>query len=148
MYTGILKCYCDISRKEVKGFNDDTYVSGVRSGSTETTEQQICKKYIDDTMFARVLGGVMSFSIVVINTILRMVMISLIKWIGEDTYSQQLKSITNGVFIAQFLNTGFLILLVQANLQEVDFPLSQSVFNGPFYDYLPLWYTAVGYKLT
>jgi hypothetical protein len=59
-----------------------------------------------------------------------------------------LKSITNGVFVAQFLNTGFLMLLVQANLQEVDFPLADSVFNGPFYDYLPLWYTAVGYKLT
>jgi len=123
-------------------------VSGVRSGSNSTSEQQICKTYIDDTMFARVLGGVMSFSIVVINTILRLIMITLIKWIGEDTHSQQLKSITNGVFIAQFLNTGFLILLVQANLKEVDFPLADSVFNGHFYDYLPLWYTAVGYKLT
>jgi len=59
-----------------------------------------------------------------------------------------LKSITNGVFITQFLNTGFLMLLVQANLGEVRFPLAKTVFNGPFYDYLPLWYTAVGYKLT
>jgi hypothetical protein len=90
----------------------------------------------------------MSFLIVAINSILRIIMITLIKWIGEDTYSQQLKSITNGVFVAQFMNTGFLMLLVQANLQEVDFPLADSVFNGPFYDYLPLWYTAVGYKLT
>jgi hypothetical protein len=46
------------------------------------------------------------------------------------------------------MNTGILLLLVQANLGEVDFPLAASVFNGPFYDYLPLWYTAVGYKLT
>lgn len=21
------------------------------------------------------------------------------------------------------------------------------IFNGPFYDYVPLWYTAVGYKV-
>lgn len=90
----------------------------------------------------------MSFFIVAINSILRMILINLIKWIGEDTHSKQLKSITNGVFITQFMNTGILILLVQANFSEVDIPLAKSIFNGPFYDYLPLWYTAVGYKLT
>ncbi len=26
--------------------------------------------------------------------------------------------------------------------------MAENVFNGPFHDYLPLWYTAVGYKLT
>jgi hypothetical protein len=45
------------------------------------------------------IGSAMSFMIVVINTILRLILISLIKWIGEDTYSKQIKSITNGVFI-------------------------------------------------
>lgn len=55
---------------------------------------------MSDNLKAKVLGGVMSFSIVAINTILRLVMITLIKWIGEDTHSQQLKSITNGVFAA------------------------------------------------
>jgi hypothetical protein len=60
----------------------------------------------------RVLGMAMSFIIVGTNFVLRMIMISLIKWIGEDTHSQQLKSITNGIFIVQFLNTGILLLLV------------------------------------
>lgn len=54
----------------------------------------------------------MSFIIVGTNFVLRMIMMSLIKWIGEDTHSQQLKSITNGIFIVQFLNTGILLLLV------------------------------------
>lgn len=148
VYTGILKCYCDLTRKSDKSFGASTLVEGERVGSEEKIKQAICYNYITDTFRAKVLGGIMSFSIVVINTILRLVMITLIKWIGEDTHSQQLKSITNGVFIAQFLNTGFLMLLVQANLQEVNFPLADSVFNGPFHDYLPLWYTAVGYKLT
>jgi len=47
-----------------------------------------------------VLGSGMSFIIVAINSVLRMIMITLIKWIGEDTHSAQLKSITNGVFVA------------------------------------------------
>jgi hypothetical protein len=89
----------------------------------------------------------MSFLIVTINTILRLVLISLIKWIGEDTHSQQLKSITNGVFVTQFFNTAILLLLVNANVGEVGLPL-KDVFKGPFYDYTPAWYTAVGYRLT
>lgn len=52
-----------------------------------------------DTFRGRVLGMLMSVVIVSINFVLRMIMISLIKWIGEDTHSKQLKSITNGVFI-------------------------------------------------
>lgn len=90
---------------------------------------------------------VMSVIIVGTNFILRMIMISLIKWIGEDTHSQQLKSITNGIFIVQFLNTGILLLLVQANLKEYDIPFASEILNGPFTDFLPLWYVGVGYKI-
>ena len=89
----------------------------------------------------------MSLIIVVINTILRLILISLIKWIGEDTHSAQIKSITNGVFVTQFFNTAILLILVNANFKETHLPLS-SVFKGPFYDFTPDWYTAVGYRLT
>lgn len=52
-----------------------------------------------------------------------------------------------------------MLLLVQANFGEImkDFdteidgfdPTSviNSIFNGPFYDFVPIWYTAVGYKV-
>jgi hypothetical protein len=83
-----LKCYCDISKKETKGFTKNTEIEGLRVGSTEKISKAICYNYMTDTFNAKILGGVMSFSIVVINTILRLVMITLIKWIGEDTHSQ------------------------------------------------------------
>jgi hypothetical protein len=53
-----------------------------------------------------------------VNVILKNVIIRGITWVGEDTNSQQLSSITNGVFIAQFFNTGILILLVNGNMTE------------------------------
>jgi hypothetical protein len=102
---------------------------------------------MSDTFKGKMLGMGMSVIIVATNLILRMIMITLIKWIGEDTHSQQLKSITNGVFIVQFLNTGILLLLVQANLQEYHLPYVGSIFDGPFTDFLPLWYVGVGYKI-
>ena len=78
----------------------NTLVEGLRVGTTEKTSKSICYNYMTDNLRAKVLGGVMSFSIVAINTILRLIMITLIKWISEDTHSQQLKTITNGVFVA------------------------------------------------
>lgn len=71
----------------------------------------------------------------------------MVQWVGQDTWSKQLSSITNGVFIAQFFNTGILLLLVNANLTEhTGIPL-HSYARGPFYDYAPLWYIDVGFKL-
>jgi hypothetical protein len=37
--------------------------------------------------------------------------------------------------------------LVNANFGEIGLPLAD-VFKGPFYDFIPTWYTAVGYRLT
>jgi len=143
VYTGILKCFCDTRGP---GFSKTSEYSGKRStGKVEAWP--ICETYLSDTMKARVLGMIMSFIIVATNFVLRMIMISLIKWIGEDTHSQQLKSITNGIFIVQFLNTGILLLLVQANLSEYDVPFVSSALDGPFTDFLPLWYVGVGYKI-
>lgn len=70
-------------------------------------------------------------------------MIKLISWIGYDTHSHQLRNITNGIFIAQFFNTGILITLVNANLGET-IPVMGKIFNGPFSDYTPMWYVDCG----
>lgn len=78
-----------------------------------------------------------------------MVIVSLCFWIGEDTQSRQKSIIKDGVFYAQFFNTAFIILLVNANLGETHF-LPNNIrdkFNGPFYDYLPEWYNDVGLKV-
>jgi hypothetical protein len=39
------------------------------------------------------------------------------------------------------------MLLVQANLQDYNIPVVKTVFDGPFTDFLPLWYVGVGYKI-
>lgn len=56
--------------------------------------------------------------IIGINYILRLFIIKLIIYLGKDTESEQTRLITNGVFIVQFFNTAFLLLLVNANLSE------------------------------
>jgi len=81
------------------------------------------------------------------NIILKNIIIAAIKWVGEDTNSEQLSSITNGVFVAQFFNTGILLLLINGNMSEHWPHFLTDRVTGPFYDYYPQWYSNVGSKI-
>lgn len=81
-------------------------------------EKAFCALYFKDKNVSKGLGFSISFIIIAINNMLRILIISLIESIKHDTYSQRLASITNGVFIAQFFNTGILLVLVNANMSE------------------------------
>lgn len=84
--------------------------------------------------------------ITVLNIVIRTVTINLITWIGYDTHSELVTAITNAVFLAQFLNTAIVVLLVYANFTEFGGD-GKSFFDGPFYDYQPGWYAVVGYRI-
>lgn len=92
------------------------------------------------------LGQSIAFIIIAVNIILKIVIIQLCFWIGEDTESEQKSLITNGVFYAQFFNTGILIILVNANLKDQTFigHHIKKFFNGQHADYTPDWYIDVG----
>lgn len=51
------------------------------------------------------------------------------------------------MFVAQFFNTGILILLVNGNITEHQPTFVTKYFTGPFHDYTPLWYSVVGFKI-
>jgi hypothetical protein len=93
------------------------------------------------------IGYSISFLIIFINLILKKVIIGLITWVGEDTLSEQIASITGGVFYALFFNTGILITLVNANLSEHQPKIITKYINGLYYDYSPDWYQNVGEKI-
>jgi len=93
------------------------------------------------------LGASISVIIIVVNAILKTSIILLIQWVGEDTFSEQLSSITNGVFYAQFFNTGLLLLLVNANMTEHKPKMITQQINNQYYDYSPEWYADVGQNL-
>lgn len=108
----------------------------------------VCDQYYFDKYYSKVLGQSIAFIIIIVNLILKTTIIKLITWIGEDTISERLSSITNGVFYAQFFNTGFLLLLVNANLQERGPVFITKYFSQNYTDYMPAWYADVGQKIT
>jgi hypothetical protein len=87
----------------------------------------ICAIYFSDKLWSTALGTAISFIIIIVNTILKIITIKLVEFIQEDTLSEQLSSVTIYVFVAQFFNTAFILLLVNANLSEHRIPVLGNV---------------------
>lgn len=108
MYTEVMQCFC---RHQTKKQQDKVYV-------LDGKKEAFCKVYFSDKITSKVLGQMIAFVIIAFNLILKTIIIKLISSIRYDTQSEMLSQITNGVFIAQFLNTGFVLLLVNSNMTE------------------------------
>ena len=67
--------------------------------SSDVPAETICKTYIEDNYLSIFYNQLASYSIIVINYVLRLFIIKLIIYIGKDTESEQTRLITNGVFI-------------------------------------------------
>ena len=117
--------------------NENTY------GSKNTP---ICEEFSVYKFLGLAIGNFFTGFIVVVNIILTTIVIKLIQWIRYDTHSEQIATITNGVFVAQFFNTALVLPLVQANFSEV-FPPLAFIFRAKYTDYDDDWYATVGYLL-
>jgi hypothetical protein len=83
-----MQCYCR-TVKDNEGLKDLT-----------GDPLKMCSYYFSDVNVSKAMGICIAIFIVVINLILQIIIILLVDWIGEDTHSQQLETITSGVFIA------------------------------------------------
>ena len=64
------------------------------------------------------MDNFIKYLIIIINTVIRMAVIIIINKVGYMTESNQMKYITDSVFICIFFNTGFLLMLCNANLGD------------------------------
>lgn len=87
-------------------------------------------------------------SIVAINFILRVLVIFFIERIGYKTRSEETSAIMIIVFIIQFLNTGPFLLLINADLRELDNPILNNISAGYYSDFTVRWYRDVGKIIT
>lgn len=145
IYTGPMQCFCKNEKKNKKSKNEE-YELKDASGNV-TFKEKICLNYQNDKLLSKLLALSITLIVVVVNVIIKKVVVILVAWIGEDTISQQKASVVKGAFIGQFFNTGFIILIVNANMTEHSPKEFWKVFKGPFYDYMPQWYIDVGLKI-
>lgn len=115
-YGGRMQCFCGWEKANKVPKNKLYYEkAGI---ADESKGIPICQHFFKDKTNSLILGQSVAFIIIAVNLVLKTVTIKGIEWVGEDTNSEQLASITNGIFVAQFFNTGILILLVNGNMTE------------------------------
>ena len=82
-----------------------------------TNEGPVCYQYAIDNARIDTLNLVISLSTVVINLVVKIVAVYLISLIRIDTESLQASFITILVFLSYYFNTGWLIILADANMK-------------------------------
>lgn len=88
--------------------------------------------------------------IVGVNFILKVVVIKLVQSLRLDTRSKETTYIMGFIFASQFINTGFLLLLNEANFADFDGGdgiLSSIFFIGRYTDFSEQWYRTTGMLL-
>lgn len=134
LYTGPMQCFCN-QEKKLKHKKTEFYE--LKKEDKVVFREQICLQYINDKLLSKILALSVTVIVVAVNVILKKIVVILVAWIGEDTVSQQKASVVKGAFLGQFFNTGFIILIVNANLTEHKPKEFFKIFKGPFYDYSP-----------
>jgi len=71
----------------------------------------------------------------------------MIKWVGYHTVTGEITAITVSIFIATFFNTAILLLLADANVDQVKFISWIPGLKGPFPDLIEQWYIIIAPSL-
>lgn len=119
---------------------DVEYLDKVYGGRTDGV--QICTEFDEKVGTVYMWTTALSYLLIGINYILRTVCIMLVDWIGLPTETQRLSKTTSVTFWVQFFNSGFLLLLINANLSGQ--PFSFGLTSGSFSDFQGGWYRSVG----
>lgn len=79
----------------------------------------------------------MQYTIIFINNALRSLLVAQISTVGFPTNSLLSKFIKNYVFYVQFINTGILVLILNANLSHFGLGF---ILSGKYDDFTSAWY--------
>ncbi|CAD7963011.1 unnamed protein product [Amoebophrya sp. A120] len=100
-----------------------------------------CETYFYDTIAVILLGVAMSLVVVVLNIVLKNILLGITSWERPATISLLEKGCVTKVFLAQFVNTALIIILLNAKpFRDV----SMNLTKGDYNDYSHRWYATVG----
>jgi hypothetical protein len=132
-------CYCNGQLQ--KAILEEGLIFGAQGlilGKEGENGEPICKTFVEQYLMAEILMNAQSGFIVVVNLVLELAMYKLTEMERHHSKSQFSASLCMKIFLAQFLNTALVIMLVNARLpNNVKFPLGESVgvLSGPYDDF-------------
>ena len=93
-------------------------------------EAPICENYIEETYAAQVLSYACNYFIIAGNIAIRTIVSEILYLVGCSTESSQDSLVTKYIFLCYLFNTGFFLLLVNANFEGQGSIWAEKIFNG------------------
>ncbi|ETW05319.1 hypothetical protein H310_04271 [Aphanomyces invadans] len=136
----ILQCYCEPKlATAIKMY-------GIVEGPRKLYNNQIpCQQYL--ASYLRKNGAIVLAAgvVIVVNLCLQTILRAFGEFERHTSESERASALVFKLFFAQLLNTGVIVLLVNASWTDVPLPLSlDKIFHGEFPDFVQKWYVAVG----
>jgi len=144
-FTGksIVGCYCIqefIEAIRTHGANGLTVV--------QEAEGELCIDLLSAYATSQSLIVGAALLVVVVNAVLKAVLTAITKFERHANRSDETASLAFKIFVAQFVNTALIVLLVNAQFAFIEsLGLSDGLFGlfaGGFSSFVPQWYSAVG----
>lgn len=143
--SGILDCFCN---QQFGKYYSDVYSKTWKD--EHGREEPICEVWLEDFVTVKGATNMISGLIVGINFFFKTVLIKLVNWIRLPTQTHVAEAVLYGVFMAQFFNTGFMLVLNEACFADFDGGegLLSSIFVvGQSTDFTMQWYNTIGLTL-
>lgn len=129
--TGLIQCYC---AKDWIGRIDVVF--------TDYYNEKLCYNLFEYKVLTEGITFAIVFVVLVINYGVQFVFRILSKFEKHSTLNQELAQRVLKTFVGQYLNTGLILLLVNARLTD-----NTKYWQGKFSDITSLWYSNVGSTL-
>jgi len=126
---GYLECYCQAD-----------LVDRLNEVFPTANNETLCLTWFQNKLVASAVTFAVVFIVLIINYFIQFVFQGLSKFEKHSTLNKQLATRVLKTFVAQFLNTGVMILIVNAKIDI-------SFWQGQFRDLPPTWYEHVGATL-
>ncbi|OQR90366.1 transmembrane protein [Thraustotheca clavata] len=136
----MLKCYCEPAlTKAIKLYG---YIEGPRKMyNYELPCQEYLQQYLSKNAALFLAAG----TVIVVNLFLQTILRAFADFERHVSESERTSAMVIKLFFAQLLNTGIIVLLVNANLTNVPLPSQvRDILHGQYDDFVRQWYISVG----
>ncbi|EQC29806.1 hypothetical protein SDRG_12352 [Saprolegnia diclina VS20] len=136
----LLKCYCEPALERAIS------LYGWLDGPKKMYNYQLpCQEYLANYIRKNASLFLAAATVIVVNLVLQTILRAFADFERHVSESERASAMVLKLFFAQLLNTGIIVLLVNANLSNVPLPSTlREVLNGKFDDFVRQWYISVG----
>jgi hypothetical protein len=143
-----LSCFCEAAVGEAsKTYGSVLGPLALMWGFGKGGKEPLCASFAKQWLAASASRGGSSLAVVLVNVLLELVMGKLTRFERHHSRSQEASAVVGKVFVAQFLNTALIVLLISGRLPGGKLSLgleSWGILNGDFVDFDRRWYYEVG----